>query len=331
MNVAINGFGRIGRQVLRMAIDDPDAPEIVHINDIADAATLAHLLKYDTVYGVWNQDVSAKNGVLVIDDREIPVTAEREPSKLPWSERSIDVVLESSGLFRKREQAQQHLDAGAKKVVISAPGKTPLDGDFVAGVNDDKYDPATQHIVSVGSCTTNCLAPLAKVLHEEFTILRGFLTTAHGYTSSQNLVDAPHKDLRRARAAAVNIIPTTTGAAQAIGLILPELDGKLDGMALRLPIASGSILDLTCELGKSVTVEEVNDTLQRWSDGPMKGVMEVAKVPLVSSDIVGNPHRCIISPQDTRVMGGTLVKVLAWYDNEWAFCRGALDMIRKML
>lgn len=331
MNVAINGFGRIGRQVLRMAIDDPDAPEIVHINDIADAETLAHLLKYDTVYGVWNRDVSAKDGMLVIDDQEIPVTAEREPSRLPWRERSIDVVLESSGHFRKREQAQQHLDAGAKKVVISAPGKTPLDGDFVAGVNDDKYDPVTQHIVSVGSCTTNCLAPLAKVLHEEFTIVRGLLTTAHGYTSSQNLVDAPHKDLRRARAAAVNIIPTTTGAAQAIGLILPELDGKLDGMALRLPIASGSILDLTCELGKSVTVEEVNQTLQRWSDGPMKGVMEVAKVPLVSSDIVGNPHRCIVSPQDTRVMGGTMVKILAWYDNEWAFCRGALDMIRKML
>lgn len=331
MNVAINGFGRIGRQVLRMAFDDKDAPDIIHINDVADVATLAHLLKYDTIYGVWDRDVTVRDGAILIDGREIPVTAEREPAKLPWRERGIDVVLESSGLFRKREQAQQHIDAGAKKVVISAPGRTPLDGDFVAGVNDDTYDPETQHIVSVGSCTTNCLAPLAKVLHEEFTIIRGLLTTAHGYTSSQNLVDAPHKDLRRARAAAENIIPTTTGAAKAIGLILPELDGKLDGLALRLPIACGSILDLTCELGRSVTVEEVNGTLQRWSDGPMKGVMEVTKAPLVSSDIVGNPHRCIVSPEDTRVMGGTMVKVLAWYDNEGAFCRGAIDMIRKML
>lgn len=330
MRIAINGFGRIGRQVLRIIWDD-ESLEIVHLNDLADAPTLGHLLKYDSTYGVWNHDVRGENDKLVIDGKEIAVTSERDPTRLPWGDKRVDVVLESTGTFRKKEQAQQHLQAGAKKVLVSAPGKTPLDGDFVVGVNDDKYKPDHHHIISIGSCTTNCLAPLAKVLHEEFKIVRGLMTTSHGYTASQNLLDGPHKDLRRARSAAENIIPTTTGAAKAIGLVMPELDGKLDGMALRIPVACGSILDLTCVVEKSTSVDEVNHTVRRWSEGPMKGVLEIADAPIVSRDIIGNSASSLFSPQDTFVMDGTLVKVLAWYDNEWGFSNRCVDMMKRMV
>jgi glyceraldehyde 3-phosphate dehydrogenase len=241
------------------------------------------------------------------------------------------VVLESTGIFRKREQAQQHLDAGAKKVLISAPGKSPLDGDFVIGVNDEQYKPDKHDIISIGSCTTNCLAPMAQVLHREFTILRGLITTVHAYTASQNLLDGPHKDLRRARSAAVNIIPTSTGAAQAIGRVIPDLDGRLDGMALRIPIPCGSITDFTCVVQKETSIEEVNQAMQRHSQGRMKGVLQIAPAPLVSRDVIGNTHSCIFSPDDTFVQDGTLVKVLGWYDNEWGFSSRTVEMMKRML
>lgn len=330
MRIAINGFGRIGRQVLRIAWDD-DAVEIVHLNDLTDAPTLAHLLKYDSTYGVWDHDVRGESGKLIIDGRDVSVTSERDPTRLPWKDKQVDVALESTGAFRKKEQAQQHIQAGATKVLVSAPGKTPLDGDFVVGVNDDQYEQDRHHVISIGSCTTNCLAPLAKVLNEEFAIVHGLMTTAHGYTASQNLLDGPHKDLRRARSAAENVIPTTTGAAKAIGLVMPELEGKLDGMALRIPIACGSILDLTCVVEKATSVDEVNETVRRWSEGSMKGTLTVADAPIVSRDIVGNPASSIFSPQDTFVMDGTLVKVLAWYDNEWGFSNRCVDMMKRML
>lgn len=330
MRLAINGFGRIGRQVLRIAWED-DALDIVHLNDLTDAPTLAHLLKYDSTYGIWNHDVQGGNGKLFIDGEEISVGSERDPSRLPWQSEQVDVVLESTGAFRKKEQAHQHIQAGAEKVLVSAPGKTPLDGDFVVGVNEAKYNPDRHHIISIGSCTTNCLAPLAKVLHEEFTIVRGLMTTSHGYTANQNLLDGPHKDLRRARSAAENVIPTTTGAAKAIGMVMPELEGKLDGMALRIPVPCGSILDLTCVVENSTSVDGVNDTVRRWSKERMRGVLEIADAPIVSRDIIGNPASSIFSPQDTFVMDGTLVKVLAWYDNEWGFSNRCVDMIKRML
>lgn len=331
MKVAINGFGRIGRQVLRICLEDAEAPDVVHVNDVADAATLAHLLKYDSTYGVWDHDVSASGSTLVVDGREIRMTAEKDPADLPWRDEGVDVVLEASGVFRKREQAQQHLDAGAKKVLISAPGKSPLDGDFVIGVNDERYAADEHDIISIGSCTTNGLAPMAKVLHDEFTILRGLMTTVHAYTSTQNLLDGPHKDLRRARSAAENIIPTSTGAAEAIGKVIPELQGKLDGMALRVPVACGSITDFTCVVEKGTSVEQVNEAMRRASEGRMKGVLQIAPAPIVSRDVIGNTHSCVFSADDTFVKDGTLVKVLGWYDNEWGFSRRAVEMMARML
>ncbi len=331
MKVAINGFGRIGRQVLRICLEDAEAPDVVHVNDVADAATLAHLLKYDSTYGVWDHDVSASGSTLVVDGREIRMTAEKDPADLPWRDEGVDVVLEASGVFRKREQAQQHLDAGAKKVLISAPGKSPLDGDFVIGVNDERYAADEHDIISIGSCTTNGLGPMAKVLHDEFTILRGLMTTVHAYTSTQNLLDGPHKDLRRARSAAENIIPTSTGAAEAIGKVIPELQGKLDGMALRVPVACGSITDFTCVVEKGTSVEQVNEAMRRASEGRMKGVLQIAPAPIVSRDVIGNTHSCVFSADDTFVKDGTLVKVLGWYDNEWGFSRRAVEMMARML
>jgi len=330
MKIGINGLGRIGRQVLRICTDDPAAPDVVHVNDLAGPKTLAHLVKYDSTYGVWEREVAATNGAIIIDNREIRVTSEKDPSRLPWREAGVEVVLESTGVFRKREDARQHLDAGAARVLISAPGKSPLDGDFVIGVNDGEYDSGKHEIISIGSCTTNCLAPMAKALHDEFTILRGLMTTVHAYTASQNLLDGPHKDLRRARSAAENIIPTSTGAAQAIGKVIPELDGKLDGMALRVPLPCGSIVDLTCVVERETTVEAVNDAMRRHAEGPMNGVLEIAPASIVAKDVIGNTHSCVFSAQDTFVQDGTLVKVLAWYDNEWGFSRRTVDMIARM-
>ena len=329
--IAINGFGRIGRQVFRQAFDQPDV-EIVAINDIGDPETLAHLLAFDTTYGPWPHEVRAGDGVLKIGERRVEVTSEKDPARLPWNDLEVAVVLESTGKFRQREQAQQHLDAGARKVLVSAPGKSPLDGDFVIGVNERDYDPEQQHVISIGSCTTNCLAPVAKVLHDEFGIAFGLINTVHAYTATQNLLDGPHKDPRRARAAAANLTPTPTGAAKAIGAILPELDGKFDGLAIRVPVVSGSLLDVTCKLGKRVDAELVNAALRRQADGAMQGILQVQDAPIVSSDVIGNPHSAIVSPQDTLVLGdGDLVKVLAWYDNEWAFAARCLQMMTRMV
>jgi glyceraldehyde 3-phosphate dehydrogenase len=330
MRMAINGFGRIGRQVFRQAwAEDVD---VAHVNDLANAATLAHLLAHDTSYGIWDHEVRAEGDSLVVDGREVPVSAEKDPGDLPWQARDVDVVLESTGKFRERDAAARHLLAGARKVLVSAPGKSDLDGDFVIGVNDHAYDREHHDVISIGSCTTNCLAPVAKVLHEEFGIEFGVINTIHGYTATQNLQDGPHKDLRRARAAAENIIPTTTGAARAIGDIMPELAGKLDGLAVRVPVATGSLLDVTCRLDRKVDVEMVNAAFRTWAAGEMQGVLAVTDAPLVSSDVVGNTHSAIVSPRDTVVMGdGSLVKVLAWYDNEWGFSRRCLEMMQRMV
>jgi len=331
MKIAINGFGRIGRQVMRICTENPEAPDVVHINDITDLHTLAHLLKYDSTHGVWDREVAVKGSSIMVDGREIRVTSEKEPDKLPWGEEEIDVVLEATGIFRKREQAQRHIDAGARKVLVSAPGKSPLDGDFVIGVNHEQYDAEKHHIISIGSCTTNCLAPMAKVLNDEFKIVRGLMTTVHAYTASQNLLDGHHKDLRRARSAADNIIPTSTGAAEAIGKVIPELSGKLDGMALRVPVPCGSITDLTCVVETETSVEEVNNAMERSSRGVMEGILQIAPAPLVSRDVIGNPHSCVFNPDKTFVKDGTLVKVLGWYDNEWGFSSRTVEMMARML
>ncbi|MFU8815502.1 MAG: type I glyceraldehyde-3-phosphate dehydrogenase [Pseudomonadales bacterium] len=332
MKIGINGFGRIGRQVMRIA--HAQGLEVGHINDLSDVEVLAHLLRFDSVYGRWGDHaVSAEEGGFDIDGRRVSVSSQSDPEKIPWKDHGVDVVLESTGAFRKREDAAKHLAAGAAKVLISAPGKSQLDGDFVIGVNADDYDPQTHDIISIGSCTTNCLAPVAKVLHEEFHIQHGLINTVHAYTSSQNLVDAPQKSkrLRRARAAATNIIPTTTGAARTIALVMPELEGRLDGMAVRVPVICGSLLDLTCTVEKQVTAESVNDALRRWADGSMKGILQVEDAPIVSGDVIGTEFSAIVSPGDTKVRGEHLVKVLAWYDNEWAFSRRCVDMMERML
>jgi glyceraldehyde 3-phosphate dehydrogenase len=330
MRIAINGLGRIGRQFLRIGFDQPDL-EIVHINDLADAASLAYLVKYDSTHGPWSRPVSADGATLRIGDRRIPVTSERDPSKLPWGKAEIDVVLESTGVFTKRDQLAQHLTAGARKVLLSAPGKGKLDATIVVGVNDDVYDKKKHQIVSIGSCTTNGLAPVAKAIHDELGIEKGLMNTVHAYTSTQALLDQPHPDFRRARAAAMNIVPTSTGAAKAIGEVIPELDGKLDGLALRVPVADGSIVDLTCVVSKPTTAKAVNELLEKRAAGSMKGVLRVTSEPLVSSDIIGDPHSSIVEATETRVQGGTLVKVLAWYDNEWGFSNRLADMLKRMM
>jgi glyceraldehyde 3-phosphate dehydrogenase len=332
MRIAINGFGRIGRQVLRIVSErGAEGLQVVHVNDIVDASELAHLLKYDTTYGVWDQDVQAESGQIRIDGHTISVTTEKDPANLPWDEKQIDVVLESTGAFRRREQAQHHIDAGANKVLISAPSKDPVDGEFIIGVNDGQYDPDQHRIITIGSCTTNCVVPLAKVLHDSFTIVRGMMTTTHAYTASQNLLDGPHKDMRRARAAADNVIPTSTGAAQMIGRIIPELEGKVDGLALRVPVKCGSIVDFTIQLARETSAEQINQAMQTAAEGPMKGVMQYSEEPIVSSDIVGDPHSCIFIAQDTNVIDGVFAKILAWYDNEWGFSSRVTDMISRMI
>lgn len=315
--VGINGFGRIGRNFFRAAIEQGADIEVVAVNDLTDNKTLAHLLKYDSIMGRFNGEVSYDDEGIIVDGKHIKVLAQRDPADLPWGELGVEVVVESTGFFTDGEKAAAHIAAGAKKVVISAPAKN-VDGTFVMGVNDGDYDPATMNIISNASCTTNCLAPLAKVLHENFGIERGIMTTIHSYTGDQRVLDAPHKDLRRARAAALNMIPTKTGAAQAVALVLPELKGKFDGLAVRVPTPTGSLTDLTFVASKEVSVEAIQAAVKAAAEGELKGVLEYTEDPIVSTDIMGNPHTSIFDATETKVIGN-LVKVLSWYDNEWGY------------
>jgi len=324
VKVGINGFGRIGRNVFRAALNNPNV-EIVAINDLTDTKTLAHLLKYDTTHGTLNATVEAKEGAIVVNGKEVKVFSERDPAALPWGEYGVEIVVESTGRFTDKEKASAHLQGGAKKVIISAPA-TNEDITIVMGVNEDKYDPKAHTVISNASCTTNCLAPFAKVLHEKFGIVKGMMTTVHSYTNDQQVLDLPHKDLRRARAAAENIIPSTTGAAKAVALVLPELKGKLNGMAMRVPTPNVSVTDLVAELKVNVTVEEVNAALKEAAEGPLKGILAYSEEPLVSSDYKGNPHSSIIDALSTMVVEGNLVKVVSWYDNEWGYSNRVVDL-----
>lgn len=324
--VGINGFGRIGRNFFRAALTSPDI-EIVGINDLTDNATLAHLLKYDSILGRLGLEVSHTADTITVGGKTIKVFAERDPAALPWASVGADVVLESTGHFTKAADAKKHLAAGAKKVIISAPA-TDEDVTIVMGVNDDKYDPANHHIISNASCTTNCLAPMAKVLNDQFGIVRGLMTTIHAYTNDQVILDFPHKDLRRARAAATNIIPTSTGAAKAISLVLPELKGKLDGYAMRVPVPTGSVTDLTVELAKEATAADINAAMKAAAtSGPLKGYLTYTEDPIVSSDIVTDPSSCIFDSGLTKVIG-TTAKVVGWYDNEWGYSNRLVDLIK---
>lgn len=324
VKVGINGFGRIGRLVLRYALENKDV-EVVAVNDLTDANMLAHLLKYDSAHGVMSEEVTVEGSSFMVGEREVKVFSERDPANIPWGDLGVDIVIESTGIFTNREDAQKHIDAGAKKVIISAPAKND-DLTMVMGVNDDKYDAANHHIVSNASCTTNCLAPVAKVLNDEFGIKRGLMTTIHSYTNDQHVLDAPHKDYRRARSAAQNIIPTTTGAAQAVAKVLPELEGKLNGMAVRVPTPDGSLVDLVAELDKNVTEEEINKVLREAAEGPLKGVLQYTEDPIVSSDIIGNHHSSVVDGLSTMVLEDNLVKVISWYDNEYGYASRCVDL-----
>ena len=329
VRVAINGFGRIGRTFFRAAQTEGVGFEIVAINDLTDVETLAHLLKYDSIMGRFNAEVEVKEGALVVDGKEIKILAERDPQNLPWKDLGVDVVLESTGFFTDGTKAKAHIEAGAKKVILSAPGKN-IDGTFVMGVNDDQYDAANHHIVSNASCTTNCLAPMAKVLNDAFGIKQGLMTTIHAYTADQRLQDAPHSDLRRARAAAVNMVPTSTGAAAAVGLVLPELKGKLDGFAVRVPTITGSITDLTFTAEREVTVEEVNAAVKAAAEGPMKGIIKYNEDPIVSKDIEGESISTVFDAPLTKVIGDQ-VKVIAWYDNEYGYVSRLVMFTNKVV
>ena len=329
VKVGINGFGRIGRLVFRAALKEDDI-QIVAVNDITDATTLAHLLKYDSVHGVMPQDVTVGDHQFNVAGKTIKVIAERDPGNLPWDALGVDVVLECTGLFRDKEKAGKHINAGAKKVLISAPAKNH-DGTFVKGVNFDKYDPAKHHIVSIGSCTTNCLAPVTKVLHDNFNIKRGFMTTIHSYTNDQRILDLPHKDLRRARAAGMSMIPTTTGAAKAISEVIPEMKGRLDGVSIRVPTPDGSLVDLVVETDKKTSREAVNAAMKKAADGPMKGVLQYIEDPIVSVDVVGNSHSSVFDSLSTTVIQDSLVKVFSWYDNEWGFSCRMVDMLKILV
>jgi glyceraldehyde 3-phosphate dehydrogenase len=332
VRVGINGFGRIGRNVFRAAYESDAGVEIVAVNDITDAATLGHLLKYDSVFGPFAGELTVGDGALIVDGREVKVFAERDPAALPWGDLDVDVVIESTGLFTKRADAAKHLEAGAKKVIISAPATEP-DATVVLGVNfDDVYDPENHHVISNASCTTNCLAPVAKVLHELVGIEKGLMTTIHAYTADQRLQDAPHRDLRRARAAAVNLVPASTGAAKAIGLVIPELNGKLHGFAVRAPVPTGSVVDLTVVAGRDTTKEEINEAFAARADsGAFEGILRYTEEPLVSSDIVKSRHSSIFDAQLTSVLEGNLVKVVAWYDNEWGYSNRLVELAQKVL
>lgn len=327
--VGINGFGRIGRAVFKCILNDPECSnfEIVGINDLTDSATLAHLLKYDSVQGVSSHEVESDSEGLIINGKHIKIIAERDPANLPWKQLGVDIVIESTGLFTKRDAAKKHIAAGAKKVIISAPATDP-DVTIVLGVNDESYNASEHQIVSNASCTTNCLAPLAKVMHENFGIKKGLMTTIHSYTNDQKILDLPHSDLRRARAANLSIIPTTTGAAKAVALVLPEIKGKLDGMAIRVPTPNVSLIDLVVEVEKNTSVEEVNQTLRDASDGPMNKIMRFEEKPLVSIDFNGDSCSSIIDGISTKVIEGNMVKVLSWYDNEWGYSNRVKDLLK---
>lgn len=328
VKIGINGFGRIGRLVFRGVLNDPNL-EVVAVNDLTDAKTLAHLLKYDTNHGTLDADVSVKGDSIIVNGKEIKVMAERDPKNIPWGDLGAEYVIECTGIFRKREQAQWHIDAGAKKVIISAPAKDE-DITIVMGVNEDKYDPANHHVISNASCTTNCLAPFAKVINDNFGIKKGLMTTVHAYTTDQNILDLPHSDLRRARAAAENIVPTTTGAAAAVALVLPELEGKLDGFAMRVPVSTVSVVDLVVETEKPVSAEAVNAEFKKAAEGSLKGILAYEETPLVSCDYKSNDHSSIVDAPLTKVIGDNMLKVVSWYDNEWGYSMRIVDLVRYM-
>jgi glyceraldehyde 3-phosphate dehydrogenase len=332
VKVGINGFGRIGRNLFRAAHAAGADLDFVAVNDITDPGTLAHLLQYDSILGRFPGEVEAGEGSISVDGKALKVLAERDPAALPWADLGVDVVIESTGLFTGRDDAAKHLSAGAKKVIISAPAKDP-DVTVALGVNfDDAYDPAEHHIISNASCTTNCLAPVAKVLHEEFGIERGLMTTIHAYTADQRLQDMPHRDLRRARAAALNLIPTTTGAAKAVGLVLPDLNGKLNGISVRAPVATGSVVDLTCDLSEPADPDAVNAAVRAAAEGPLKGILSYTEDPIVSTDIVGDPHSSIFDAGQTMAIAdGRMIKAVAWYDNEWGYSNRCVELAEKVL
>ncbi|WP_346916143.1 type I glyceraldehyde-3-phosphate dehydrogenase [Clostridium sp.] len=328
VKVGINGFGRIGRNVFKVLVDKYAKDiEVVAINDLTDPKTLAHLLKYDTLYGKFNGTVEATENSIIVNEKEIRIFAERDPKNIPWGPQGVDIVIESTGLFTDATKVKDHIEAGAKKVLISAPAKNE-DITIVLGVNEDKYDAKNHNIISNASCTTNCLAPFAKVLDEKFGIVQGLMTTIHSYTNDQKILDAPHKDLRRARAAGESMIPTTTGAAKAVALVLPQLKGKLNGLAVRVPTPTVSMTDLVCELGKSVTLEEVNGALREAAEGELKGVLGFSEEPLISMDFRGDERSSIVDALSTMVMGDNLVKVVAWYDNEWGYSNRLADLTK---
>ena len=325
VRVAINGFGRIGRSLFRVSKGFKEF-EIIALNDLTDAKTLAHLLKYDSVHGIFDAEVKVGDGSIIVDGKEIKIFAATEPEKLPWKDLGVDIVVESTGRFTDRPSAAKHLNAGAKWVIISAPAKEP-DITVCMGVNEEMLDPVTHKVISNASCTTNCLSPVAKVIHNEFKIIRGLMTTIHSYTNDQRILDLPHKDLRRARAAALNMIPTTTGAAKAVGLVLPELKGKLNGLSIRVPTPNVSLVDLVAELEKDTSIEEINAAFKRASEGPMKGILQYSEDPLVSCDFNGNAHSAIVDSSQTMVLEGKMVKVLAWYDNEIGYSSRLRDLL----
>ncbi|MEU2896785.1 type I glyceraldehyde-3-phosphate dehydrogenase [Streptomyces sp. NPDC006967] len=325
IRVGINGFGRIGRNYFRALLEQGADIEIVAVNDLGDTATTAHLLKYDTILGRLKQEVSHTEDTITVGDKTVKVLSERNPADIPWGELGVDIVIESTGIFTKKEDAGKHITGGAKKVIISAPAKDE-DITLVMGVNHDQYDPANHHVISNASCTTNCVAPMAKVLDENFGIVKGLMTTVHAYTNDQRILDFPHKDLRRARAAAENIIPTTTGAAKATALVLPQLKGKLDGIAMRVPVPTGSVTDLVVELGREVTKEEVNAAFQKAAEGELKGYLEYTEDAIVSSDIVNAPASCTFDSSLTMVQDGKSVKIIGWYDNEWGYSNRLVDL-----
>ena len=329
VKVGINGFGRIGRNIMRAAMGSSEI-DFVAVNDLTNAATLAHLLKYDSVLGNLKAEVKATADGITVDGDEFKVLSVKDPAQLPWKDLGVDVVFESTGLFTNRDGAAKHLAAGAKKVIITAPAKGQ-DFSVVLGVNEEQYNPAAHHIISNASCTTNCLAPMAKVLHETFGIKKGWMTTVHSYTNDQQLLDLPHKDMRRARAAALNMIPTTTGAAAAVGEVLPELKGKLDGISIRVPTPNVSVVDLAVIVGRTTTAEEVNAAFTKAANGRLKGILAVATEELVSMDFKGNPHSSIVDGPYTKVMDGDFVKILSWYDNEWGYSNRCVDLLKKVI
>jgi glyceraldehyde 3-phosphate dehydrogenase len=333
ITIGINGFGRIGRYILRAISANPDKygdVTVAAINDLTDAKTLAHLFKYDSIFGIFNGDVSHKDNVLVVNNKEIRVHSEKDPKQIPWKADGVDVVIEATGAFRDKAKTMAHIEAGAKKVVITAPAKNE-DITMVMGVNEDKYNKNEHHIISNASCTTNCLAPVVKVLNDEFGVEKGLMTTIHSYTNDQRILDLPHSDLRRARAAALSMIPTTTGAAKAVTLVIPEMKGKLDGMAVRVPTPNVSVVDFCCLLKKEATAEVINAAFKKASEGKLKGILQYCDEPLVSVDFLGNYHSSIVDAESTAVVGGNFVKVLSWYDNEWGYSVRVIDLVKYIM